>query len=494
MESFANTAGSASAPPKERPRPHVVLLPSPGAGHLIPMAELARRLVELHGFAATIVTFTNLSGPGDAHQLPPCLHASVAVAALPAVQMDDLPANVHDGRVLAELVRRSLPNIRALLRSINCTTLLAAVVPDFLCSMALPVTAELGVPGYLFFPSNLAMVALTRHIVELHEGAAPGDYRDVAVPLELPGGVSLCSADIPDAFRGSFANPRYAKLVELVRSYRLADGMLVNTFYDMEPATAEAFERLAAEQAAGASAFSYPPVFPVGPFVRPTDPDEAAAGASTPCLEWLDRQPVGSVVYVAFGSGGALSVEQTAELAAGLEASGQRFLWVVRMPSTDGGSDEDDPLAWLPEGFLERTRGRGLAVAAWAPQVRVLSHPATAVFVSHCGWNSTLESVGCGVPMLAWPLYAEQRMNAVILEEKLGVALRVAPAVGGLVTRHEIAKAVKEVVEGDQKLRRRAEDLQKAAARAWSPEGPSRRALEEVAVKWKAALGRESNT
>ncbi|CAD6215342.1 unnamed protein product [Miscanthus lutarioriparius] len=120
--------------------------------------------------------------------------------------------------------------------------------------------------------------------------------------------------------------------------------------------------------------------------------------------EWLDRQPTGSVVYVSFGSAGTLSVEQTAELAAGLEDSGHRFLWIVRMPSLEGehsdgmgrksrgGGDENDPLAWLPEGFLERTRGRGLAVASWAPQVRVLSHPATAAFVSHCGWNSTLES------------------------------------------------------------------------------------------------------
>ncbi|KAF6999772.1 hypothetical protein CFC21_015750 [Triticum aestivum] len=502
MESFTNTAGSASAPasasapPKAPPRPHVVLLASPGAGHLIPMAELARRLVEL-GFSATIVTFTNLSAPVDADRLTPCLPASVAVAALPAVQMDDLPANVHEGRVLAELARRSLPNIRALLRSVYSTTLLAAVVPDFLCPMALPIAAELGVPGYLFFPSNLAMVALTRHIVELHDGAAPGEYRDVAVPLELPGGVSLCGADMPDAFRASFTNPRYAKLVELVRSYRLADGIPVNTFYEMELGTAEAFKRLAVPEQAAGEVF-FPPVFSVGPFVRRPDPEEAAAGASSPCLEWLDRQPVGSVVYVAFGSGGALSVEQTAELAAGLEASGQRFLWVVRMPSTDGGhcgAGGDDPLAWLPEGFLARTSGRGLAVAAWAPQVRVLCHPATAAFVSHCGWNSTLESVVCGVPMLAWPLYAEQGMNAVILEEKLGVALRVPAAREDdrcLVTRHEIATAVKELVEEGQKLRRRAESLQKAAAGAWSPEGPSRRALEEVAVKLKVALGIES--
>uniref|UniRef100_A0A453AW49 Glycosyltransferase n=1 Tax=Aegilops tauschii subsp. strangulata TaxID=200361 RepID=A0A453AW49_AEGTS len=492
---MGSLTSTGSAPPRARPRPHVVLLASPGAGHLIPMAELARRLVELHGFAATIVTFTNLSGP--AGQLLPRLPASVATAALPAVRMDDLPADAHDGFVLLELVRRSVPNIRALLRSINdgsSAAPLAALVPDFLCSVALPVAAELGVPGYLFIPSNLALVALTRHILELHEDAAPGEYRDFAVPLELLGGVSLCREDLPDGC-GSSRHPGYEQVVELGRRIRAADGLLVNTFYEMELGTAEAFKRLAAPEQV-ADAFFFPPVFPVGPFVRRPDPDEADAGALSPCLEWLDRQPVGSVVYVAFGSGGALSVEQTAELAAGLEASGQRFLWVVRMPRTDGGDDEEDPLAWLPEGFLGRTRGRGLAVAAWAPQVRVLSHPATAVFVSHCGWNSTLESVGCGVPMLAWPLYAEQRMNAVILEEKLGVALRVPPEVGCLVTRHEIATAVKELVEGGQKLRRRAEDLQKAAAHAWSPEGPSRRALEEVAVKWKAALGsgRESNT
>jgi hypothetical protein len=163
-------------------------------------------------------------------------------------------------------------------------------------------------------------------------------------------------------------------------------------------------------------------------------------------IEWLDRQTTGSVVYVSFGSAGSLSVEQTAELAAGLEDSGHRFLWVVRMPSLDGinfamfighMSDKDDPLAWLPEGFVERTSGRGLAVAAWAPQARVLSHPATAALVSRCGWNSTLESVASGMPMVAWPLYAEQRM------ERRGPV--------GLIAREEIPAAVREVMGGEEK-------------------------------------------
>ncbi|XP_039786644.1 UDP-glycosyltransferase 72B1-like [Panicum virgatum] len=118
----------------------------------------------------------------------------------------------------------------------------------------------------------------------------------------------------------------------------------------------------------------------------------------------------------------------------------------------------EDPVAWLPEGFLDRTSLRGLVVASWAPQVRVLSHPATAVFVSHCGWNSTLESVASGVPMVAWPLHTEQRTNAAVLSESVGVALR-----------PRAARAVRELMEGEKgrAVRRRTGDLRQAADAAW---------------------------
>uniref|UniRef100_A0ACD6A002 Uncharacterized protein n=1 Tax=Avena sativa TaxID=4498 RepID=A0ACD6A002_AVESA len=383
------SAGSAPAP--STVRPYVVLLASPDAGHLIPLCELARRLVEHHGFAATIVTFHSLS---ERQTLPSCLPASVGIAALPGVQIDDLPAEALRGTVLAEIIRRSLPSLRTLLHSISSTTPIAALVPDFICTMALPLAAELGLPAYIFVPSNVTFLYLMHRLVELHEGASPGEYRDLPEPLEMPGGLSLRRADLPEGHRSSKA-PAYARLLAAGRRYSLADGFLANTFHEMEPATVEAFKQVADR---GTSR----PVFPVGPLVRSNSADEAAAGASL-LLEWLDSQPARSVVYVSFGSGGALSVEQTAELAAGLEASGHRFLWAVRMPSLDGhshsfgaGGDDDDPLAWLPEGFVRRTEGRGLAVAGWAPQVRVLSHPATAAFVSHCGWNSTLESAVAG--------------------------------------------------------------------------------------------------
>ncbi|KAG2657388.1 hydroquinone glucosyltransferase-like [Panicum virgatum] len=483
MESSASTVAASS-------RPHVVLVASPGAGHLIPMAELARRFVAHHGLAATLVTFTDLSAPNANSAILSSLSASqVSTVALPAVSLDDLPSDAHIGTVLMELMGRSIPHLRALLRDISSAAPLAALVPDFFGSTVLPLAAELGVPGYIFCPSNLTVHALMRSAVELNDGAASGEYRDLPDVLRLPGGLLLRREDYADGFKNS-KQPIYAHLIEAGRRYRAADGFLVNTFHEMEPGNAEVLEQ-AAEQG------TFPPAYPVGPLIRPSsDEDDASA-----CLDWLDRQPTGSVVYVSFGSAGSLSVEQTAELAAGLEDSGQRFLWVVRMPSLDGGNsamftgrggsdkDDDDPLAWLPEGFLERTSGRGLAVASWAPQVRVLSHPATAAFVSHCGWNSTLESVASGVPMVAWPLDSEQRTNAALLSENVGVALRPRAA------RAEIAAAVREVMGGEEKgraVRLQAGELQQAAARACAPGGSSWQMLEEVAGKWKAAaLGRQ---
>ncbi|KAG8070191.1 hypothetical protein GUJ93_ZPchr0006g44756 [Zizania palustris] len=498
MEQF-NGAATASSPPLCKGRPaHVVLLASPGAGHLIPLAELARRLVEHHGFEATLVTFADFAAPDALSGVVSSLPASVATATLPAVFLDDLPVDTAVETVQFELVRRSLPSLGALLRSIGSTAPLAALVPDFFCSSALAVAAEVGVRGYLFIPSNLSALYIMRRLVELHDDAAAGEYHDLPHTVELPGGVSLRHADLPDAFKDS-TKPVYAYLIDEGRKYRSADGFLMNTFYEMEPAAVEDSKR-AAEKGA------FPPAYTVGPFVRSSS-DEAGASA---CFEWLDLQPTGSVVYVSFGSAGLLSAEQTYELAAGLEMSGHRFLWAVRMPSLDGvpfsfgnghrnGEDHggrDDPHArYFPEGFLERTSGRGLAVAAWLPQVRVLSHPATAAFVSHCGWNSTLESVASGVPMIAWPLHAEQRMNAVILADAAGLALRLHTLEdvgdGGtvVVKREEVAAAVKEVMDGEKgrAVRRKAVDLQLAASRAWSPVGSSRRALDEVAVNLKAA-------
>jgi hydroquinone glucosyltransferase len=210
-------------------------------------------------------------------------------------------------------------------------------------------------------------------------------------------------------------------------------------------------------------------------------------------LKWLDNQPHGSVLFVSFGSGGTLSSNQIIELALGLEMSEQRFLWVVRSPNDKianasyfNAESHSDPFDFLPNGFLERTKGRGFVVSSWAPQPSILAHGSTGGFLTHCGWNSILESVVNGVPLVVWPLFAEQKMNAVILTEGAKVGLR--PNVGedGLVERHEIASVVKCLMEGEdgKKLRYQMKDLKEAAAKTLGENGTSTNHISNLALKW----------
>ncbi|KAL6614903.1 hypothetical protein ACP70R_037173 [Stipagrostis hirtigluma subsp. patula] len=470
--------------------PHVVVLTSPGAGHVVPAAELAARLAARHGVTATIVTFTNLSSPEHSSPLA-SLPPGVSTAALPEVPLDDLPADAHLVTRIVTVVHRTLPHLRALLRSLMGSPRgVAAFLADMLCPAALAVAEELGVPRYVFFPSSLMALASLLYLPELAR-TTTCECRDLPEPVLLPGCPPLHGADLVEPVQDR-SNPVYPLVVEMGLDYLRADGFVVNTFDAMEHDTLVAFKELADKGV-------YPPAYAVGPFVRPCT-DEAANKHG--CMRWLDEQPDGSVLYVCFGSGGALSNEQTAELAAGLEASGQRFLWVVRVPSDVDCSagyfgtagHGDDPLSYLPAGFIERTRGAGLAVPQSAPQVEVLNHRAVGGFLTHCGWNSTLEAVAAGVPMLAWPLFGEQRMNAVKLSsEGVGVALRVrAPEEDdGVVPREEVAAAATELMAGVKgaAARKKARELRAEAEKAAAPGGPGHQALAAVVDKWKDATG-----
>ncbi|CAD6272613.1 unnamed protein product [Miscanthus lutarioriparius] len=178
--------------------------------------------------------------------------------------------------------------------------------------------------------------------------------------------------------------------------------------------------------------------------------------------------------------------EQLNEIAVGLENSGHRLLWVVRAPPSDDPERLSDPRTdpdldeLLPDGFLDRINGRGLILKLWAPQVEVLHHKATGAFVTHCGWNSMLEGIRAGVPMLCWPLYAEQKMNKVFMVEEAGIGVEVAGWQQGLVKAGEVEAKVRMVLESEEgeRLRAQVTTLSKAAAAAWEDGGSSRVAFQ----------------
>ncbi|CAN6292572.1 unnamed protein product [Urochloa humidicola] len=183
------------------------------------------------------------------------------------------------------------------------------------------------------------------------------------------------------------------------------------------------------------------------------------------CVEWLDAQPDGSVVYVAFGSMAIFDPRQFGELAEGLELTGRPFLWVVRPDFTPGLNKE-----WLAE-FSQRVAGRGMIVS-WCSQQHVLAHRAVACFVSHCGWNSTMEGVRNGTPFLCWPYFCEQFLNRNYITNVWRTGLAVSLDADGIVTKEELRSKVEQVV-GDAEVKERARLFKDAARRCVSEGGSS---------------------
>ena len=308
------------------------------------------------------------------------------------------------------------------------------------------------------------------------------EYKDHPEPIRIPGCIPIQGKDLLDPVQDR-NNEAYKCLLHHVNQFRLAHGIIENSFFELEPGAIKELEKVE---------LGRPLVYPVGPLVNVEN--GRTGDGDHECLRWLAKQPRGSVLFVCFGSGGTLSSAQVDELALGLEMSEQRFLWVVRSPNDKVANasyfiahSHADPFDFLPKGFVERTKRRGLVVPSWAPQAQVLAHGSIGGFLTHCGWNSVLESVVNGVPLVAWPLYAEQKMNAVLVTEDAKVALRPKVGENGLVERGEIASVVKRLMEGEEgkKLRHRMKDLKEAATKALGENGSSTKQIAELAYKWK---------
>ncbi|KAL2466009.1 UDP-Glycosyltransferase superfamily protein [Abeliophyllum distichum] len=199
-----------------------------------------------------------------------------------------------------------------------------------------------------------------------------------------------------------------------------------------------------------------------------------SANSQHKCLEWLDKQARNSVIYVSFGTTISLSDEEIKELAMGLEQSKQKFIWVLRDADKGNVFDGEVRRAELPDGFVERVKGLGMVVRDWAPQPEILAHPSTGGFMSHCGWNSCIESITMGVPIAAWPMHSDQPRNSVLITEiwKTGLIVREWGLREELVKASTIENVVRRLMalEEGNTIRKRAEELA-AAVRQSTVEG-----------------------
>ena len=188
-----------------------------------------------------------------------------------------------------------------------------------------------------------------------------------------------------------------------------------------------------------------PKIMPIGPLLLANQSSSHIGSfwlEDSTCLSWLDKQPMNSVIYASFGSTSKFSQRQLEELALGLELIGQPFLWVVRSDIIN------EALSEFLDGFRTRIADRG-RIVNWAPQEQVLAHPSTACFLSHCGWNSTMEGISMGVPFLCLPYFTDQFQNKSYICDVWKVGLGLNPNENGIITRHEINTKIKTLLFDD---------------------------------------------
>ncbi|KAF5463939.1 hypothetical protein F2P56_014062 [Juglans regia] len=458
-------------------KPHAVIVSSPGVGHLVCNLELGNRLVADHNFHVTFFVVLESPGasPGESQLIQSATTRKLLhVVVLPPVDVSgEVGPNAPIFTRLTAVMREIRPILRSGISPLKPSP--TAIIVDVFGTPVLDVADEFHMLKYVFGTSAWPLALML--YVPILDKEIEGEYLDQKEPLRIPGCMAVRPEDVVNPLLDR-TKQEYNMFVQVGSEMRKSDGVLVNTWEDLDATTLKAMRE--------EEGFGSVPVYAVGPLIKQIEPSEASKKSDL--LDWLDQQPIESVLYISFGSLGVLSAQQITELAWGLEQSQQRFIWVLRPPSKRDSSEEDgrgnDALNYLPDGFRHRIGNLGIVVTQWAPQSDILSHRSTGGFLSHCGWNSSLESIMSGVPMVTWPLYAEQKMNATKLAEEVGVAVRpkIAPT-KGVVGREEIEMMVRKVMEDPEgkAMRARVKELKISGEKALVEGGSSFNAMSHMA-------------
>ncbi|KAK9985665.1 hypothetical protein SO802_030616 [Lithocarpus litseifolius] len=456
---------------------HFILLPHLTQGHMIPMIDMAKLLAQ-HGVTVTIIT-TPLNAtrnkPIIDRAIESGLHIQLRQVQFPCTDVG-LPEGCETLNALPskDMYKNLLTGIRMLQKPVE--QILAELNPRPSCIISDKYFAwtnqtarGLQIPRLVFDGTSCFSLSCTHNIITSKVYESVPEMEPFVVP-GLPDMIEITRAQLPNA-----VNIDPTNTMDIRKECREAEleafGVIVNTFEELEPAYVREVRKVKGER-----------VWCIGPvsLTNQDNLDKAARGNKasideSQCLKWLDSWKPSSVVYVCLGSLSRSPSAQLIELGLGLEASNQPFIWTIR-----GGDKLEELEKWiLEEKFEDRVRGRGLLIRGWAPQLLILSHPAIGGFLTHCGWNSTLEGICASLPMITWPLFAEQFYNEKFIVQvlKIGVSLGAEFVVNwaeeekfGVVMKKEEFKTAIDLLmedgEAGQERRKRAKELGEMAKKA----------------------------
>ncbi|XP_008237171.1 PREDICTED: 7-deoxyloganetin glucosyltransferase-like isoform X2 [Prunus mume] len=461
-------------------KPHAVCIPLPAQGHINPMIKLAK-LLHFKGFYITFVhtefNYNRLleSRGSDALNGAEDFQFETISDGLP-------PTNQRGILDLPELCR-AMPvegqrSFRDLIKKLNKASswsdvpAVSCIVSDGVMGFTLRVAQEFGIPEMLLFtPSGCGMLGYLHYEDLVERGYFPlKDDSDLSTGFLdtvidwIPAMEGIRLKDLPTFLRTTNRDDTMFNYnIQAIEIAMKAQGVILNTFDELEKEFLDVITT------------KFPQLYTIGPLsllqhnmstTHHLDSiDSNLWKEDKKCLDWLDKREPQSVVYVNYGSLVIMTKEQLAEFAWGLANSKYPFLWVIRPNLVDGGEE-----ILSNEDFMEETKKRGLFLE-WGPQEELLKHPSIGGFLTHCGWNSTLESICEGVPLICWPFFAEQQTNCFYLCNKWGFGMEIDTKV----KREKVERLVRELMEGEKgkKMREKAMEWKKKAEAATRTGGSS---------------------
>ncbi|XWS24205.1 hypothetical protein CRYUN_Cryun28dG0080700 [Craigia yunnanensis] len=450
---------------------HAMFLPYLAPGHMMPMVDMAR-LFAAAGTKVTII-ITNMNALRIRNAIDRDIKSGHQIT-LEIISFLSSEVGLPEGcenMISAPTPEMSMKLFHAIeLLQPQIEKLFREFHPDCI------VANELGIPRIAFNGSGFFNLCVADSISRYEPHKNIKSETETFVVPGLPDEVKLTRSQLPDIVK---ARNNFSELFDRLReSERKSFGLLMNSFYELEPAYADHCRKVL-----GIKAWH---IGPVSLFNKDTDDKvergDMASVSKHAFLSWLDCRKSKSVLYICFGSLTRFSKSQTAEIAHALEASGYSFIWVIGKvfkTNNDDCKDQEQEL-WLPEGFEHKMKenGQGLIIRGWAPQVLILENPAIGGYLTHCGWNSILEGLTAGVPLITWPIFAEQFYNEKLVTQVLNLGVAVGNEVWKawateesplIKNRDDILKAITAVMgntEEATEMSRRAKQLGELAKKA----------------------------